>query len=88
MVYKTPPMTSNITPLVGTLVIMWFHAKTINHPMIMYMTVEKNKYFLTKNDLNTVPPMANPQTIPNNVHPTHPFTAMKRKGVYVPAIKK
>ncbi len=61
---------------------------SMTQPIITYKIVESRTFDPIEMAFITAPIIAQVQTIPNTVQPTHPRKAVKQKGVYVPAINK
>jgi hypothetical protein len=56
-------------------------AKTIIHPINIYISVEINLYFPVKKSFRIIPVKANPQAVPKIDQPIGPFRVISVKGV-------
>lgn len=56
-------------------------ANNATQPINTYSIVERSSFLPVKNALRTIPKIALPQTIPNNVQPIQLFNTVKQKGV-------
>jgi len=87
-VYEIPPASSHRNPENEMEVISGFNAKTIIHPIRMYIITVNRSDLLIKCDFRRIPVIARPHTIPKYVQPSTPLRFIKSIGVYVPAIKR